>query len=78
MTDLCESCHRVLEGIWFAPSPLWEHVAGSEWDGVYCMACFTRMAEEKGLVIHWRARLMENVEGLIREVDEEELEKRLK
>jgi len=68
--DLCESCYREYEEIWCAPSLLWEHVTGSKWNGLYCMPCFTLMASEKGLTIHWRPAVVEKVDGMILDVDE--------
>jgi hypothetical protein len=57
-------CGRPVGVIWRAPTGLWNHVISGELvkgpskgiGGVLCLACFDRLAQERGVPLQWESR----------------------
>ena len=52
---VCERCGKQYDSLWRAPDGLWEKVMGTKrgWSGLFCMNCFDKMAQDKGIELEW-------------------------
>jgi hypothetical protein len=76
LMEICDlGCGGEMQA-WHATDKLWSKVTGLDpIDGVgsYCINCFDRLAESKGIILFWAPR---ECPWLLDELNEEEAEKR--
>lgn len=48
--EICSLCHEVSRVSFWVPDAIWKAaMAFAHWNAVACLACFTRLADERGV-----------------------------
>lgn len=57
VTEHCKKCKKGYANIWRVSDKLWKQVTGiNNGSGLYCMKCFSKMADKIGIDIYWTGK----------------------
>ena len=52
--ERCQCCDKLYGETWRAPDVLWQKITGiTNGSGLFCIECFSIMAERKGIILYW-------------------------